>query len=167
MKTAISFIAITLIMSVSVAAHAQDNGPAVPLKARDGFDMATVEKGRYLIKISGCNDCHTQGYLQGGGAVPVEEWLTGDRFGWRGPWGTTYGANLRLFMAARSEADWVHFAKTMKARPTMPWFSVNAMSEGDLAAIYQFVRYLGPAGLPAPDYLPPGVEPMGPYALFP
>jgi hypothetical protein len=99
--------------------------------------------------------------------VPLNQWLTGDDFGWRGPWGTTYGANLRLFMAGRGEAEWIRYAKSMKARPTMPWFSVNAMSEADLAAIYQFIRYLGPAGEPAPDYLPPGVEPMGPYAQFP
>ena len=105
--------------------------------------------------------------LQGEGSVPLSDWLTGDNFGWRGPWGTTYGANLRLFMADRDQADWVHFAKTMKARPVMPWFTLNAMTDEDLVAIYQFVRYLGPKGEPAPGYLPPDQEPMGPYALFP
>ena len=41
------------------------------------------------------------------------------------------------------------------------------MDETDLRALYQFIRYLGPAGKPAPAYVPPGQEPTTPYALFP
>jgi hypothetical protein len=33
--------------------------------------------------------------------------------------------------------------------------------------MYQFLRYLGPAGKPAPAYVPSGQEPAGPYATFP
>jgi hypothetical protein len=54
----------------------------------------------------------------------------------------------------------------MKARPPMPWFTFEAMSDRDLRAIYQFVKTLGPVGEPAPAYLPPGVEPKGPVARF-
>src|SRR5262245_23109438 len=57
-----------------------------------------LERGRYLVKIAGCNDCHTPGYLLSAGQVPEALWLTGDSFGWRGPWGTTYATNLRLKM---------------------------------------------------------------------
>ena len=46
--------------------------------------------------VASCNDCHTPGYMQKGGAVPVGEWLTGTPVGYQGPWGTTYAANLRL-----------------------------------------------------------------------
>lgn len=45
--------------------------------------------------------------------------------------------------------------------------SLNVMHEEDLKAIYQFIRYLGQAGEPAPAYLPPDQEPDTPYALFP
>jgi mono/diheme cytochrome c family protein len=31
---------------------------------------ADIERGRYLVRISGCNDCHTPGYLQHNGEVP-------------------------------------------------------------------------------------------------
>jgi hypothetical protein len=41
------------------------------------------------------------------------------------------------------------------------------MSEGDLRAIYRYVLHLGPAGKPAPDYVPPGQKPAGPYVQFP
>jgi hypothetical protein len=145
---------------------AQTN-PTKPLNKKAGFDMKMVEKGRYLIKIAGCNDCHTTGYLPANGNVPFERWLTGDTFGWRGPWGTTYGTNIRLLVNDLSEEEWVEMSKTLESRPTMPWFNFNAMKTLDLRSIYQFVRYLGPSGKPAPDYLPPDREPNGPYALFP
>jgi len=34
-------------------------------------------------------------------------WLTGDILGWRGPWGTTYPANLRLLASQITEDEWV------------------------------------------------------------
>lgn len=126
-----------------------------------------IDRGRYLVTIAGCNDCHTAGYLPKAGNVPVSAWLKGDSFGWNGPWGTTYGPNLRLFMQGLSEDQWVKEAKSLKRRPPMPWFSLNAMKEEDLRAIYQFVKSLGAPGKQAPAYLPPGKVPPMPYAKFP
>ena len=123
--------------------------------------------GRYMVQIAGCNDCHTSGYLLSEGKVPEKMWLTGDRFGWRGPWGTTYAANLRLFLPTLSENQWIAFARVFKAKPPMPWFDVNKMKEHDLRALYDFIKYLGPGGEPAPAYLPADKEPQTPYALFP
>lgn len=130
-------------------------------------DSNTVDRGRYLAQVSGCNDCHTPGYLLNDGNVPVEQWLSGDSFGWRGPWGTTYPSNLRLFVKDMTESQWVEVARTLKRRPPMPWFNLNAMNEADLRALYQFIRSLGAPGLPAPAYVPPGDEPETSYALFP
>lgn len=139
----------------------------MPLETKPGFDMKVVERGRYLLRTSGCNDCHTAGYLLSEGKTPEDRWLTGDTFGWRGPWGTTYATNLRLLLNQLTEEQWIDMAKTLKRRPPMPWFNLNAMTDEDLGAMYQFVRYLGPAGEPAPAYLPPDQEPTGPYATFP
>lgn len=130
-------------------------------------DDAPIERGRYLVKIGGCNDCHTAEYAPLGGQVPEERWLTGDRLGWRGPWGTTYPNNLRRYMAALSEAEWVSTARVLKTRPPMPWFALNAMSEDDLRALYRFIRTLGPVGDPAPSFVPPDREPAGPVVSFP
>jgi mono/diheme cytochrome c family protein len=138
-----------------------------PLESKSGFKMKTVEDGRYLSKIAGCNDCHTAGYLLSEGNVPENLWFTGDTFGWRGPWGTTYGTNLRLLINELTEKEWIEFATTLKNRPPMPWFNLNSMTHDDLRSIYQFVRYLGPGGKPAPDYIPAGQEPTGPHAIFP
>jgi mono/diheme cytochrome c family protein len=125
------------------------------------------DRGRYLVKITGCNDCHTPGYAEAAGNVPEKDWLIGDKIGWRGPWGTTYSSNLRLYFQDLAEDQWVTVARTTQFRPPMPWFALRDMTEQDLRAIYRFIRSLGPAGEPAPDYVPPQKEPEGPYILFP
>lgn len=138
-----------------------------PATAGETPDQEVIDRGRYLVKIAACNDCHTPGYIQTAGDVPESEWLIGDRLGWRGPWGTTYASNLRLYMQQLTEDDWVTVAKTVQMRPPMPWFVLRDMTEEDLRAIHRFVTHLGPAGEAAPAYLPPGVKPEGPHVLFP
>jgi hypothetical protein len=130
-------------------------------------DMQQIERGRYLVKIAACNDCHTPGYFAAGGKVPEQDWLIGDRLGFRGPWGTTYAINLRLYMQNLSEDQWVMVSHSMQPRPPMPWFILHDMTEQDTRAIYQFIRYLGPSGSPAPAYLAPDQEPPQPYIQFP
>ena len=127
----------------------------------------SIARGRYLVAIAGCNDCHTPNFAPSGGKTPESEWLTGDALGWRGPWGTTYAPNLRLSMPKLSEDQWVKTAKTLSTRPPMPWFNLHRMTEADLRAIYRYVRHLGPAGKPAPDYVPPNQTPPQPYVQFP
>jgi len=131
------------------------------------MDKKTEERGRYIIKIAGCNDCHTAGYAEAAGRIPEKDWLKGDTIGWRGPWGTTYASNLRLSMQNLSEDQWIQVSRTVEFRPPMPWFALREMTEHDLRAIYRFIRNLGPAGEPAPSYLPPDQEPKGPIVLFP
>ena len=125
------------------------------------------DRGRYLLKISGCNDCHTPGYAQSGGAVPEKEWLTGDSLGWRGPWGTTYASNLRLILPRLSEEQWLQLARQAAYRPPMPNHALRIMEEDDLRSIHRFVVQLGAAGQPAPAALAPGQTPAGPAVLFP
>lgn len=130
-------------------------------------DPSVLDRGRYLVMVTGCNDCHTSGYMVAEGKIPEAQWLTGDSFGWRGPWGTTYAKNLRLTASKLSEDEWVAFTRNLRARPPMPWFNLNVMEEGDLQAIYHFIRSLGPAGEAAPEFLPPDQEPQPPFAVFP
>ena len=133
--------------------------------ADPGAHARTIERGRYLVNISGCNDCHTVGYPESGGKTPRNEWLTGNPVGFQGPWGTTYPANLRILVQSMTEAQWIARART-PMRPPMPWFSLQAMSDNDLRAIYRFVRELGPKGKPAPDYAAPGQAVNTPYIVF-
>jgi mono/diheme cytochrome c family protein len=126
---------------------------------------AQVERGRYLVTIGGCNDCHTAGYLQQSGNVPQSEWLRGAAVGFQGPWGTTYPSNLRLVASRMTAAEWV--ANSRKERmPPMPWFNLRAMTDADLEAIYAYVRSLGAPGTPAPAYVAPGGRVTTPYYVF-
>lgn len=152
--------AAALLAVVSTAWHAQAGGPATT-------ESQKVERGRYIARIAGCNDCHTPGYAQAGGKVDEKAWLVGDAVGWQGPWGTTYPANLRLVLSRLSEDEWVKVARTAQYRPPMPWFALRDMSEADLRALHAFVRHLGTAGQPAPAYLPPGQAARGPVIAFP
>ena len=139
---------------------------ALPATAVDKTDPL-VKRGRYIVQTSGCNTCHTPLYPMVGGNIPEAEWLTGDKVGWRGVWGTTYATNLRLYMQELSEDQWVTKARNLSARPPMPWFAIQAMTDEDLRALYRYVRSLGAAGKPAPAYVPPFVTPRGTYVQFP
>jgi mono/diheme cytochrome c family protein len=123
---------------------------------------ADIRHGRYLIQTSGCNDCHTAGYMQKDGHVPEAEWLTGDAMGWQGPWGTTYAANLRLLFQQLDEKAWLVRAR-QPMRPPMPSPSLRAMSDADLRAIYRYVKSLEVKGPAAPAYVPPGGKVATPY----
>jgi mono/diheme cytochrome c family protein len=140
---------------------------ALPVFAQDKKADPLLKRGKYLVQIGGCNDCHTPGYPEKGGKVPEAQWLTGDIVGWHGPWGTTYATNLRLYFQGLTEEVWVKEGKALKARPPMPWFNLRDMTTTDLRALYRYVRHLGPAGKPAPAYLPPDKTPPQPYVQFP
>lgn len=126
----------------------------------------SIERGRYLIATAGCNDCHTAGFIPTAGKVPEKEWLKGDAIGFRGPWGTTYPSNLRIYFAGVSEKAFIADARSGRMRPPMPWFNLAAMTDADLRAIHRYVRSLGEPGAPAPAYVRPDEEPRTPYIVF-
>lgn len=123
----------------------------------------SIKHGKFLIGYGGCNDCHTPGWAENGGTAPKGRMLTGSGFNFQGPWGTTYPINLRLYFQNITLKQWIHNARTVKARPAMPWWNFRYLSDKDLADIYAYMRSLGPAGQPAHDYVPPGQVAPPPY----
>jgi len=91
-----------------------------------------------------------------GGKTPQADWLMGQPVGFRGPWGVSYPANLRLTVQSMTEAEWLRFAR-IERLPPMPWFALRDMSDDDLRALYRFIRTLGPKG----DRMPAAVAPNG------
>ena len=155
------FLGTALVISVgSQVMNGQAGTQATPANA-------TIERGRYIVEIGGCNDCHTAGYAEAGGKAPAANLLTGDILGYRGPWGTTYPTNLRLSIGKMTEDAWLKYAKTLNTRPPMPWFNVRAMTDTDLRALYQYVKSLGAGGSAATAFLPPDKAPKTPYIQWP
>ncbi len=154
-------VAAGLILSACSAPH---NGPrgASPGEAHVVAEN-DIEAGRYLAVVGGCHDCHTPGYLQRQGNVPQAMLLTGAPLGYFGPWGTTYAKNLRLYADSVDEETFVEILRTRKTLPPMPWVNVNRFSKRDSRALYAYLKSLGPAGVAAPENLPPGQTPATPY----
>lgn len=146
-------------LAITVAA------PGHVAAADQAHDPAAIARGKYLVTVSGCNDCHTPGGMEKGPAVPEREWLTGLAIGYQGPWGTTYPTNLRLVINGMTEAQWLEHARRPRL-PPMPWFNLKEMTDADLKAVYAFVRSLGPAGQPMPAYVAPGGKVTTPYFVF-
>lgn len=165
-SAAIVLTGLTACMFSAAASQTREN--AMQPQTASPVDAATtvVERGRYLVKTTGCNDCHTPGYAASGGGVAENLWLTGDSLGWQGAWGTTYPINLRLFMQSITADQWLAIAR-QPARPPMPWFALRDMTDQDLLALYRYVRSLGPAGQQAPSYAPPGQSTQTPVIKFP
>lgn len=153
----ISFLGTVLLSALLMTTTVQSEEPDTTLLAR----------GKYIVQIGGCNDCHTAGFAAGGATTPEAQWLAGDSLGFRGPWGTTYALNLRNYMRQLDEDTWITVAKSVETRPPMPWWALNEMTEDDLKALYWYIRSLGPADNDVPAYVPPKQDPATPYVLWP
>lgn len=129
-------------------------------------EAEVINRGRYLIKVSGCNDCHTPNWMASPESVDESDWLIGMPVGWYGPWGTTYASNLRLSVTDYDENAWVTMLKTRKAMPPMPWINVSFYTDEDARAIYLYIKSLGAKGERMPAPLPPGTLPKTPYFDF-
>lgn len=125
-----------------------------------------VEEGRRMVKLAGCNDCHTPRYGEMNGEVPEKDWLTGVPVGFKGPWGTSYPSNLRTMVQTFKEKPFIKHVRTRKYLPPMPGYVFAAMTDKEIGAIYAYLKHLGPAGDKTPVNLPPNQNPKGPYIYF-
>ncbi len=136
--------------------------PAAPYVAA----ATPVAAGEYLTIIGGCNDCHTAGWNESFGAVPADQRLTGVPVGFRGAWGTSYPANLRLSVQGKTASQWIAMIRSRRGNPPMPWMNLHQMAEADLTAIHAYLTALGPKGDVAPAWVQPGQEPPTSYIVF-
>jgi len=150
---------------LSIIGYQSTNGQGA---RQTGAANTQVERGRYIVEIGGCNDCHTKGYAEAGGKAAETDRLKGDALGYRGGWGTTYPTNLRLTLSKMTEAQWLTYAKKLETRPPMPWFNVRAMTDDDLKAVYAYIKQMpGGTGTAAPTFLAPDKAPPQPFIQWP
>lgn len=134
-----------------------------------------VERGKYIVTICGCNDCHTPGTLFG--APDFDRQLSGSEVGWSGPWGTSYARNLtpdkETGLGAWSDQDIKTAFRTGRRpdgrvlNPPMPWQMYTAMNDKDADAVVAFLRSLKPVSHKVPDIVPPGQQASTPVIVFP
>jgi mono/diheme cytochrome c family protein len=150
------FLAVALLAAAPVSCGLAAGEPRVVVAGSVPVSQAQVDRGRYLVRVGGCNDCHTAGYVADYGGVPEQDWLLGDDTAFVGRWGTAFATNLRLTMLRYNDEQWLARARTLDARAPMPAERLRSMSDADLIAVLRYVQWLGPKGEPAPQPLPPG-----------
>jgi mono/diheme cytochrome c family protein len=148
--------AAALAFAVSAPASAQQNA------------NSAVERGRYLVQITGCHDCHSpkiegmtpdlKRSLSGRpGTTPLPTAAKGeihaslDLTAWQGPWGSSVASNLTPDAATGigtryTEASFITTMRTGRKPngtmilPPMPSDVYKNMTDDDLKAIFAYLR---------------------------
>lgn len=166
---AFSFLCLLFLLAAACerAPSAQEAAAPSPLQR--------LARGAYLVKVAGCDDCHTPGGLYG--APDHQRRLAGSELGWQGPWGVSYPPNLtphvQTGLGRWSEQDIVHALRTGRRpdgtalRPPMPWPNFSTMTDEDLDAIAFFLKSLPPVEHVTPALVQTGGTPTGPAMVFP
>ncbi|MBI2409128.1 MAG: cytochrome C [Gemmatimonadetes bacterium] len=141
--------------SATATPRTQDEKPFVQASS-------DVAAGEYLMTVASCHDCHTAGWVEKKGQVAKEDQLSGNPVGFYGPWGTTYGKNLRQVADRHSEDEWVDILRTAdhgQGALPMPWHDASKFSDKDLRALYRYAKSLGPKAVRLPRNTKPGIKP--------
>jgi mono/diheme cytochrome c family protein len=118
-----------------------------------GAGNAQVERGRYLVGLGGCNDCHTPGYFFG--KPDQARFLGGSEVGFEIPdLGVFHGPNLtpdRDTGLDKWSTVEIATAITKGKRPDgrilapiMPWHAFSNLTPEDVQAIAVFLKSLPP-----------------------
>jgi mono/diheme cytochrome c family protein len=144
-------------------------------KGAKGKDAERLARGKYLVTVMGCTDCHTPGTFYGD--PDMSRFLSGSEMGWAGPWGIVYAANLTPDLET-GLGSWTadEIAKAIRTgnRPDgrqlaaiMPWLNFSNLTSEDALAMAHYLLSLKPVKHEVPKPLPPGVEAKGPVHTFP
>ena len=135
-----------------------------------------VVRGRYLVTIMSCNDCHTPGYFYG--AADTMRKLSGSDLGWVGPWGVVHARNITPD-SATGIGTWTKEQIVTALRtgntpsgwqlaPIMPWMNYSSiLDEEDAMAIASYLKSLPPITHNNLDRIPPDQKPTGANVVFP
>ena len=146
-------LAVALLAGVAGAARAADS---------------RIERGRYLVELGGCNDCHTPGYFMG--KPDMSRYLGGSNVGFSLPGqGVFVGPNLTPDKAT-GLGSWtvaqIVAAITTGVRPDgrilapiMPWRGLSHLTRVDAMDIALFLKSLRPVVHKVPGPFGPAQKP--------
>jgi mono/diheme cytochrome c family protein len=132
--------------------------------------QAQAERGKYLVAIAGCNDCHTPGYFFG--KPDMSRYLGGSDVGFEIPGlGTFHGPNLtsdpETGLGNWSINQIIAALQTGKRpdgrelAPSMPWRAFASLTKDDATAIAVFLKSLPPVKNKVPGPFGPTEKPTG------
>jgi mono/diheme cytochrome c family protein len=164
-------VASSVLLAIFAISCARQQQSAEPPKAA----MDPLARGRYLVSVVGCGDCHTPGTLYG--LPDTTRLLSGSELGWEGPWGLSYPRNLtpdeETGIGTWSEEDIVQTLRTGKRKdgspllPPMPWPDIAMMSDEDLHAVAVYLKSIPAVKHKMPPALPPTAKHTGPRLTMP
>jgi mono/diheme cytochrome c family protein len=152
-----------LALAAAVAASAFVVAPRAVL-AQD----AKIERGKYLVTLGGCTDCHTPGYFFG--KPDMARYLGGSEVGFEIPGlGVFHGPNLtpdRDTGLGQWSPEEIATAITTGKRPDgrvlapiMPWHAFAKLTRQDVLAIAAFLKSLPPVKNKVPGPFGPNDKP--------
>jgi len=129
-----------------------------------------VERGKYLVGIAGCNDCHTPGYFLG--KPDMARYLGGSEVGFEIPGlGVFHGPNLtpdkdtglggwtdEQIITAFTEGK---RPDGRELAPTMPWRAFASLTPDDRKAVVAFLRSIPAVSNKVPGPFGPSEKPTG------
>lgn len=153
----------------------------------------TIERGKYLVSVIGCGDCHTPKKMTDKGPVPdmdrflsgfdasrplgkfdnkvaqAGQWVlfNGELTAAAGPWGVSFAANLTPDPTGLGDWSFENFKKAIREGkykgmdnsrpllPPMPWQNFAKLSDGDINAIFMYLKTIKPISNRVPQALPP------------
>jgi mono/diheme cytochrome c family protein len=137
---------------------------AVPARAAD----AQTERGKYLVEVGGCGDCHTPGSFLG--HPDMARYLGGSDVGFAVPGaGVFVGPNLTPDKAT-GLGNWTEqeivtaFTKGVRPdgrilAPVMPWRGLARLTKADALAIAAYLKSLPPVSNKVPGPFGPSEQP--------
>jgi mono/diheme cytochrome c family protein len=179
MSTLSAIASLTLVASMSTviandgATVKANEGGAGKVAERTTVKAGRIARGKYLVTISACHDCHSpkadarmnldESRLLSGrpatSAPPVQNTseirASLDLTAWAGPWGNSYAANLtpdpETGLGGRyTEELFIRTIRTGRKpegeqlAPPMPWMVYRHMTDEDLKSIFAYLQTLKP-----------------------
>jgi mono/diheme cytochrome c family protein len=113
-------------------------------------DLSTPEKrGKYLVTIAGCADCHTPQDAHG---QPLPGKALAGGLILDGPWGRVASGNITpdasgipyYDLAMFTEVMRTGFVKARRLNQIMPWQAYRGMTDEDIAAVFAYIKTYPP-----------------------
>jgi mono/diheme cytochrome c family protein len=128
-----------------------------------------VARGKYLVTIMSCHDCHTPGYFLG--KPDMDRFLGGSDVGFKIPPGVFHGANLtpdkETGLGKWTDGEIITAIRTGKRpdgrelAPVMPYHAFAQLTDPDVKAIVAYLRTLPPVKNKVPGPFGPDEKPTG------